>query len=60
MQLTLALLDPPNQPRGRSVQRRAPPPWDQLDQASREAALQILARLIARMLAAKAGEGGER
>jgi hypothetical protein len=46
MQLLLEYLDPP------------PPavpdlPWDRLDEAGRAVALEILARLIARMLAAK-------
>ena len=59
MQLTLALLEPPDQPEGALTRRRARAAWDQLDQASRSAALEILARLIARMLAAEAGEGGE-
>jgi hypothetical protein len=31
----------------------APPPWDRLDEEVRVAALEILARLIARMLTAK-------
>jgi hypothetical protein len=47
MQLLLEYLDPlpPADP--------APPPWDRFDEAVRVAALEILARLIARMLAAK-------
>jgi hypothetical protein len=46
MQLTLEFLDPPNPP-------PSPPPtaWDRLDEATRTAALEILSRLIARMLA---------
>ena len=48
MQLNLAFLDPPQPPPPR------PPPaaWEQLDEAARLAALGVLARLIARMLAA--------
>ena len=48
MQLNLAFLDPPQPPPTR------PPPaaWEQLDEAARLAALGVLARLIARMLAA--------
>jgi hypothetical protein len=46
MQLNLAFLDLPDPPTG-------PPPaaWEQLDEAARIAALELLARLIARMLA---------
>jgi hypothetical protein len=48
--LLLDLLDPPiPQPPAAPV----PPPWDQVDETARVAALEILARLIARMLAAK-------
>lgn len=46
MQLLLEYLDPP-------PAVPAPTPWDRLDEAARAAALEILARLIARMLAAK-------
>jgi hypothetical protein len=59
MQLPLALLDPPDRLQ-ESIRRRAPATWDQLDPASRSAALEVLARLIARMLAAETGDGGER
>ena len=48
MQLLLEYPDPPAPPA-----IPAPAPWDQLDEAVRVAALEILARLIARMLAAK-------
>ena len=46
MQLNLAFLDPAQPP-------TSPPPaaWEQLDAAARIAALGVLARLIARMLA---------
>ena len=47
MQLLLEYLDPP------PPAVPDPPPWDRLDEAGRAAALEILARLIARMLAAK-------
>jgi hypothetical protein len=50
MQLNLAFLDqadPPSSP-------AAPPSaWDQIDEASRVTALEILARLIARMFTAR-------
>jgi hypothetical protein len=54
MQLKLAFLDPPDL---RPPPSPAPPSataWSQLDEASRIAALEILARLIARMLSAGA------
>ncbi len=46
MQLNLTFLDRPDLPPN-------PTAWEQLDEASRIAALEILARLIARMLSAK-------
>ena len=49
MQLNLGFLDQPDLPP--STSPAAPTAWDQLDEASRMAALEILARLIARMLA---------
>jgi hypothetical protein len=48
MQLNLAFLEPPNPLRHQSTG-----PWDQIDPGARAAALEILSRLIARMLAAK-------
>jgi hypothetical protein len=48
MQLNLVFLDRPDLPPNRSATA-----WEQLDEASRIAALEILARLIARMLSAK-------
>ena len=48
MQLLLEHLEPPPPPA-----IPAASPWDRLDEAARVAALEILARLIARMLAAK-------
>jgi hypothetical protein len=47
MQLLLEFVDLPPQP-----VVPIPTPWEQLDEAARIAALEILARLIARMLAA--------
>jgi hypothetical protein len=48
MQLNLAFLESPNPPRHLSTG-----PWDQIDAGARAAAIEILSRLIARMLAAK-------
>jgi hypothetical protein len=48
MQLKLGFLDLTNPPRSQSTG-----PWDQIDPGARAAALDILSRLIARMLAAK-------
>jgi hypothetical protein len=48
MQLLLEYLKPPPPPA-----IPAPPAWDRLDETVRVAALEILARLIVRMLAAK-------
>lgn len=53
MQLTLIFLDLPDPPLGAAPASLAPAPWEQLDEAARHAALEILARLIARMLEAK-------
>jgi hypothetical protein len=50
MQLNLAFLDQPDPPP--SPSSAALSAWDQFDEASRMAALEILARLIARMLTA--------
>ncbi len=49
MQLTLALFDPSNQP----PEVRASTAWDDIDETSRLAALAVLARRIAQMLAAE-------
>ena len=54
MQLNLAFLDPPDLPGDPLPPSFAPIPWEQLDEAARTAALEILARLIARMLVAAA------
>ena len=48
MQLNLGFLEPPN-----PLRRQSAGPWDQIDPGARAAALEILSRLIARMLAAK-------
>ena len=56
MQLKLAFLDLPDPPSGPSPPQPAPIPWEQLDAAARRAALDILARLIARMLKAATSE----
>ena len=48
MQLNLAFLEPPKPARHQSTG-----PWDEIDPGARAAALEILSRLIARMLAAK-------
>ena len=53
MQLDLAFLDRPDLPPNPSPTVRSATAWDQLDEASRIAALEILARLIARMLSAR-------
>jgi len=52
MQLNLAFLDPAQPPSDRLPTRPSPATWEQLDEAARLAALGVLARLIARMLAA--------
>ena len=48
MQLNLAFLEPPNPPRHQSSG-----PWHEIDPGARAAALEILSRLIARMIAAR-------
>jgi hypothetical protein len=59
MQLNLAFLDPAQPPSGRPPTKPPPAAWEQLDEAARLAALAVLARLIARMLAeASAKENG--
>jgi hypothetical protein len=52
MQLNLAFLDQPDLPPSSSPAAPPPTTWHQFDEASRIAALEILARLIVRMLAA--------
>jgi len=53
MQLQLAFLDPPDLHPNPSPAAPLATAWNQIDEASRVAALEILARLIARMLKAK-------
>jgi len=53
MQLNLAFPDQHDLPPSASPIAPSAAAWDQLDEASRIAALEILARLIARMLAAR-------
>jgi hypothetical protein len=48
MQLKLAFLDP-----SKPAQLQSTGPWDEIDPQARAAALEILSRLIARMLAAR-------
>ena len=57
MQLNLAFLDPPNLAPNPSPTAPSTA-WRQLDEASRVAALEILARLIARMLSARSKREG--
>jgi hypothetical protein len=58
MQLNLAFPDPA-QPSGRAPTNPPPAAWEQLDEVARLAALAVLARLIARILAeASAKENG--
>ena len=58
MQLNLAFLDPPNLAPNPSPAAPSATAWRQLDEASRVAALEILARLIARMLSARSKREG--
>ena len=61
MQLNLAFLDPTNPAPNPSPAAPSATPWQQLDEASRFAALEILARLIARPHAlGQIEEGGKR
>ena len=53
MQLNLAFPDQPDLPPSPSPAASLATAWDQLDEASRIAALEILTRLIARMLSAR-------
>jgi hypothetical protein len=59
VQLNLAFLDPPDRPPEPPAPQLAPVPWDRIDAAARRAALDLLARLIARMLAAAAEGAGD-
>jgi hypothetical protein len=54
MQLNLGFFDQPDLP------ARTPAAWEQIDEAARVAAIEILARLMTRMLLGRqAGEGGK-
>jgi hypothetical protein len=57
VQLKLAFLDPPDPPLEPPTAR--PIPWERIDAAARHAALDLLALLIARMLAASANGAGD-
>jgi hypothetical protein len=57
VQRNLAFFDPPDPPLSPLWESLAPSLWEQLDEPTRCAALEILARLIARMLVAAATEG---
>ena len=59
MQLKLAFLDPPDPPLEPPAARLAPIPWERIDAAARRAARDLLALLIARMLAAAANGAGD-
>ena len=59
MQLKLAFLDPPDPPLEPPAARLALVPWERIDAAARRAALNLLALLIARMLAAAANGAGD-
>src|SRR5215470_28428 len=56
VQLNLAFFDPSDPPEGPLWESLAPSLWEQLDEPARYAALEILARLIARMLVTAANE----
>ena len=56
MQLNLDFSDQPDPPRRHLGKSPTPSHWEQLDEPARCAALEILARLIARMLMAAANE----
>ena len=58
MQLKLAFPDPPDLAPNPSSTAPSATAWRQLDEASQIAALEILARLIARMLSAKSTREG--
>jgi hypothetical protein len=56
MQLRLAYLDLTDPPPSPTPTNPPPTPWDQIDEAARTAALELLARFIAQMLAAQEAE----
>lgn len=53
MQLNLTFLEVRDPPSSTAPTKPSSTPWDQLDEAARIAALEMLAALIARMLAAE-------
>jgi hypothetical protein len=60
VQLKLAFFDPPpDPPLEPPAARLTPVPWERIDAAARRAALDLLALLIARMLAAAANGAGD-
>ena len=59
VQLNLAFLDPPDPPLEPPAPGLAPISWERIDAAARRAALDLLALLIARMLAAAANGAGD-
>ena len=59
MQLNLAFFDPPVPPGSPLSESLVPSLWEQLDEPARCAALDILARLIARMLVAAVREASD-
>jgi hypothetical protein len=59
VQLNLDFCDQPDPPGGHLGKSLTPSHWEQLDEPARCAALEILARLIARMLVAAAGEASD-
>ena len=59
MQLNLDFSDQPDPPGGHLGKSPTPSHWEQLDQPARCAALEILARLIARMLVAAVREASD-
>jgi hypothetical protein len=59
VQLKLTFVDSPDPPLEPPASRLAPIPWERIDAAARRAALDLLALLIARMLAAAANGAGD-
>jgi hypothetical protein len=59
VQLNLDFSDQPDPPGGHLEKSPTPSHWEQLDEPARCAALEILARLIARMLLAVAREASD-
>ena len=59
VQLKLAVLDLPDPPPEPAAAQLAPIPWERIDPAARRAALDLRARLIARMLAVAARGAGD-